>query len=127
MPVEGVRTSSPSSSTTTREDVLRTFATAITHAAWFSTGKGGQGVVVLGPEHAGFCIEAGLDAGRGARVPLPREPDRRRRARWPPACRSRTAAQHDMIPGEDGKLASIRSPDDILLVTAGGEGAGWSA
>jgi hypothetical protein len=34
---------------------------------------------------------------------------------------------HGMIPGEDGKLASLREPDDIFLVTAGGEGAGWSA
>lgn len=34
---------------------------------------------------------------------------------------------HDMTPGEDGKLPSVASPDDICLVTAGGEGAGWSA
>ena len=36
-------------------------------------------------------------------------------------------AQHDMSAGADGKLATLRSPDDVLLVTAGGEGAGWSA
>src|SRR4029077_15707515 len=32
-------------------------------------------------------------------------------------------AQHDM---SGDVLDTIRSPDDILLVTAGGEGAGWS-
>jgi hypothetical protein len=36
-------------------------------------------------------------------------------------------AQHDMRPDPDGKIASLRSPDDVLLLTAGGEGAGWSA
>ena len=32
------------------------------------------------------------------------------------------------MPAGDGrKIASLRAPDDVLLVTAGGEGAGWSA
>jgi hypothetical protein len=34
---------------------------------------------------------------------------------------------HNMAPEEDGLLPSVSSPDDILLVTAGGPGAGWSA
>ena len=34
---------------------------------------------------------------------------------------------HNMVPEEDGLLPSVSSPDDILLVTAGGPGAGWSA
>ena len=38
-----------------------------------------------------------------------------------------TGAQHDMTPGDDGKLPAVASADDIFLVTAGGEGAGWSA
>ena len=29
-----------------------------------------------------------------------------------------------MAPAADGTLPSLRSPDDVLLVTAGGEGAG---
>ena len=32
-----------------------------------------------------------------------------------------------MQPGEDGLLPTVASPDDIFIVTAGGEGAGWSA
>ncbi|MBA2555916.1 MAG: hypothetical protein H0V12_00980, partial [Chloroflexi bacterium] len=36
-------------------------------------------------------------------------------------------AQHDITPDASGQLATIAQPDDILLVTAGGAGAGWSA
>ena len=32
-----------------------------------------------------------------------------------------------MVPEEDGLLPSVSSADDILLVTAGGPGPGWSA
>ena len=38
-----------------------------------------------------------------------------------------TGAQHDMSTGPDGKIRGVASPQDIVLVTAGGEGAGWSA
>src|SRR4051794_25428556 len=40
-------------------DVLRSFAASIRQPAWFRTGKGGHGVLVLGPEHAGFCVAEG--------------------------------------------------------------------
>ena len=46
---------------------------------------------------------------------------------WPAGVHLEQGAQHDMTPAEDGTLPSMRSPDDVLLVTAGGEGAGWSA
>ena len=32
-----------------------------------------------------------------------------------------------MQPGPDGKLATIEEPSDLVLVTGGGHGAGWSA
>jgi hypothetical protein len=38
-----------------------------------------------------------------------------------------TGAQHDMTPGDDGKLPAVGGPEDVLIVTAGGGGAGWSA
>src|SRR4051794_33313257 len=107
-------------------DVLRSFATSIRHPAWFSTGKGGHGALVLGPEHAGFCIAEGWSQAQvrehvyeHARISA----DELQAA----GVRLEQNAQHDMAPGPDGKLASLRSPDDVLLVTAGGEGAGWSA
>ena len=45
-------------------DVLHSFATSIRHPAWFSTGKGGHGALVLGPEHAGFCVREGWSRRR---------------------------------------------------------------
>src|SRR4051812_25122302 len=45
-------------------DVLRSFAASIRHPAWFSTGKGGHGALVLGPEHAGFCVAEGWSRQR---------------------------------------------------------------
>lgn len=107
-------------------DVLRSFATSIRDPAWFCTGKGGHGVLVLGPEHAGFCIAEGWSQSRvreyvyeHARIAA----DELVAA----GTHLETGAQHDMSPDADGKLAALRSPDDVLLVTAGGEGAGWSA
>ena len=108
-------------------DVLRSFARSIAHPAWFCTGKGGHGVLVLGPEHAGFCVNQGWTQAQvreyvyeHARVSADElvaagvhlesgDPAR-------PGHRPRTA-----------RCRRLRSPDDVLLVTAGGEGAGWSA
>ena len=82
---------------------------------------------VLGPEHAGFCVCAGLDAAARARVRLRRAADRARRAASPPASQLEDNAQHDMTRATTASSPRIESPDDVLLVTAGGEGAGWSA
>ncbi len=106
--------------------LLRTFAAAMTNPATFCVGKGHQAVLVVGMEHRTSLAEAG----------------------WtPPAIREWLAEhtrvtpeqllaggillehtnQNDMTPGPDGKLATVRGPDDIFLVTAGSAGAGWSA
>ena len=111
--------------TSSAEEVLRSFARSITHPTWFSTGKGGHGVLVLGPEHAGFCVSQGWTQERVCEFVY-------RESRIAPAellaagVGIEDNAQHNMIPGEDGKLATLESPDEVLLVTAGGEGAGWS-
>lgn len=107
-------------------DILRSFAASIRHPAWFSTGKGGHGALVLGPEHARFCAGQGWTRAQvreyvfeHARIAA----DELQAA----GVRLEQGAQHDMRPAADGKLDTLRSPDDVLLVTAGGEGAGWSA
>jgi hypothetical protein len=112
--------------TDSAEDVLRSFAVSIRHPTWFSTGKGGHGALLLGPEHAGFCVAQGWSRARvreyvyeHARVPA----DELVAA----GVQLEANSQHDMTPGADGRLASLASPDDVVLVTAGGEGAGWSA
>lgn len=106
--------------------LIRTIASAIRVPASFPVGKGGQGVVVLGPEHSLALRQAGwtqqqvaeylVEASRihpddlvGNGVPL--EVD----------------SAHDMTPGPDGLLPSIVSADDLVLVSGGGGGPGWSA
>ncbi|MDE0652933.1 MAG: hypothetical protein OXI26_04735 [bacterium] len=108
------------------EGVLTTMAAAMRCPATYPVGKGHQAVVVLGPEHTAALIEAGWT---------------RRRVREFLADASRVTpaeieaagvflevgTQHDMTPGPDGRLPTVRSADDVFLVTAGGYGAGWSA
>ncbi len=107
------------------DEVLRSFAASIRHPAWFSTGKGGHGVLILGPEHAGFCVKAGMtqdevctrvyEAARIDAAQLQAD-----------GVGLETGSQHDMTPAADGKIDTLLDPDSVLLVTGGGEGAGWS-
>lgn len=108
------------------EDVARTFVSAIRVAASFPVGKGGQGIAVLCPEHSGALRDGGWSQAR-VREFLFRE------SRLPPdelvahGVPLEVGSQHDMTPGADGLLPSLASADDVLLVTAGGPGPGWSA
>ena len=106
--------------------VLKTFAAAMRNPATFIAGKRGQGLAVIGPEHMTALLESGIDRA-GAAAVLARE------SRIAPAELEaagvivETGAQHDMTPGPDGLLPTVAGPDDVLLVSAGGAGAGWSA
>lgn len=109
------------------DDLVETFAAALRSPWHFPVGKGGmQAIVVVGPEHEQAFTAAGWsqarlrealversrispEALRGAGVPLEQD------------------AHHDMTPGTDGRLTTVASSDDLLVVTAGGAGAGWSA
>lgn len=108
------------------EGILRTFAAAMKSPANFATGKGGQALVILGPEHAGICIQQGWTQ-KQAREFLYQESRVSPEELEAAGVLLEVGTAHDMTPGEDGKLPSVASPDDICLVTAGGEGAGWSA
>lgn len=106
--------------------ILDTMAAAMRSPATYAVGKGGQGVVVLGPEHAAALTEAGWSR-RSVQEYLT-EASRIS----PTEIRSAGViieedSQHDMTPGPDGKLPAVKSPDDLFVVTAGGHGAGWSA
>ena len=106
--------------------MLATFAAATTLAATFSVGKGGQGIVVMGPEHA--LAVRGVDAGRGALVARRRLAGAARSTSRRPAWSS--SAAHSSTRSRSTPTAGCRrshSVDDLLLVTAGGEGSGWSA
>jgi hypothetical protein len=108
------------------DSVLRTFAAAIRSPTSFIAGKGGQVVVLLGPEHALALIEGGVSR-REAQAFLVAH------SRIAPAeleaagIAIELGSQHDMVPESDGLLATVASPGDVFIVTAGGEGAGWSA
>jgi hypothetical protein len=108
------------------EDVLLAFVAQMKNASTFIVGKGGQCVVLLGHEHALAVRQAGWSQRRAREFLY-------EHSRVTPAelaaggIHVEHGAQHDMTPGLDGRLATFRSIDDIILVTAGGPGAGWSA
>jgi hypothetical protein len=111
--------------TSSAESVLRTVAAAIKSPAWFSTGKHGQGALVLGPEHAGFCIREGWTQA-DVREFLYRESRISPEELLANGVQLEQGSAHDMTPGDDGKLATLASPDHLILVTGGCEGAGWT-
>jgi hypothetical protein len=109
------------------EGVLQTFATAMRTPSTFIVGRGGQVVLVLGYEHRTALLRDGWT--RRAVQDYLVEESRILATELPAAGLplENPGTQHPMVPGEDGRLASVTGPDDILLVTAGGAGAGWSA
>jgi len=108
------------------EGILSTFVAAMRNPATFCVGKGGQCLVVLGPEHASAVIEGGWTRER-VRHFLARESRVTLAELQAAGVLIETGAQHDMTPGEDGRLPTVPGPDDVFVVTAGGAGAGWSA
>jgi hypothetical protein len=108
------------------QGILRTFAAAMRNPATFTVGKGGQVIIVSGPEHTSALLEEGWSQDAVLQFLV-------RESRVAPAELEAAGViierngQHDMTPGADGKLPSVESAADIFLVTAGGAGAGWSA
>lgn len=108
------------------EGILHTFAAAMSNPATFSTGKKGQGIVVLGWEHRKVLIDGGWTRERvqtylaaHTRVTPTQLEDA--------GVLLEQGTSHHMAPESDGKLPTFRSPQDIFVTTAGGAGAGWSA
>jgi|TARA_B110000037_G_C17061596_1_gene482109 hypothetical protein len=110
----------------TPEGVLLSIAAAMKNPSTFIVGKGGQGVVLLGHEHALAIHQAGWSKQQAREFLV--EHSRVTPAELEAAgVRLESRTQHDMTPAADGKLSTVQSIDDIILVTAGGPGAGWSA
>lgn len=107
-------------------ELLRTMVSTIQVPGSFPVGKGGQGVVVLGPEHAMALRQAGWSQAQVSEFLI-------RESRLRPvdltACgvHIEVDSAHDMTPGPDGLLPSLVEADGVVLVTAGGAGPGWSA
>jgi len=106
--------------------LLRTFAAAMRNPTTFCVGKGGQAIVVLGPEHAAAVAEAGITRDEMGQYLVTASRVRPEEFEEAGVLLER-GSQHDMTPGPDGRLPAVREPDDIVIVTAGGGGAGWSA
>ena len=108
------------------EDVLLAFAGAMKQPSQFITGKRGQCIVVLGHEHEQSLRTAGWTQQRCREFLV-------ESSRISPAelaaggVHVESGAQHDMSVDASGKIATFAEPQDIVLVTAGGAGAGWSA
>lgn len=110
----------------TPEGILATFAAAMTNPATYGVGKGHQVMLILGYEHRTILIEGGWtrQAIREHLVEASRvTPEYLESA----GIVMEHTTQNDMTPDADGKLATVRGPDDIFLVTAGSPGAGWSS
>lgn len=109
------------------ERLLLTFAAAMRAPNTFMTGKRGQGVVVLGHEHREAIVAAGwrrADVQQYLHEHSKISPDEL--VAWGVDLQTGTGA-NDMVAGDDGMLESVASPDDVIVVTAGGAGSGWSA
>ena len=110
----------------TPEGILATYAAAMTNPATYGVGKGHQVLLILGYVHRMILAEGGWtrQAIREHLTEATRvTPDYLEAA----GIVMEHTTQNDMTPDADGKLATIRSPDDIFLITAGSPGAGWSA
>lgn len=108
------------------DGLMRTMASAIRVPASFPVGKGGQGVLVIGPEHSLALRSAGLGQAEVAEFVVAASrihPDDLVANGVP----LEVDSAHDMTPGPDGLLPSIVSAEDLVLVTGGGGGPGWSA
>ena len=108
------------------EDVLNTFVSAIKIPATFMVGKGGQGIVLMGPEHANAVREAGWTQPQ-VREYLTEHSRVRPSDLIDNGVPLEVDSCHDMTAGADGRLPSFASADDVFIVTAGGYGPGWSA
>lgn len=108
------------------DGILATLASAMASPTTFITGKGGQALFVLGPEHAAVLAGAGL-------TPLQVQEHLALAGRVAPQAlldagiRIPVGSAHDMTADSDGLLPVVKAAQDVQLVTAGGAGAGWSA
>ena len=106
--------------------VLRTFAAAMRAPSTYSVGKGHQVLLVFGPEHTQAVVDAGISKDE-ARDFLVTESRVTQEWLTDAGVIVEEGYQHDMSPAADGKLPVVPEAEDLIITTAGGAGAGWSA
>ena len=106
--------------------VLKTFAAAMRTPSTYSVGKGHQVLLVFGPEHTQAVVDAGISKQEAKEFLVA---ESRVTPQWltDAGVVIEEGYQHDMTPGADGKLPVVPDTEDLLIVTAGGAGAGWSS
>ncbi len=108
------------------EGILLTFAAAMTNPATFGVAKQHQVLLVVGYEHRRILAEAGWTK-KAVREFLAEHSRVAPEHLAAGGVLLEFTAQNDMTPDPDGRLGTVRGPDDVFLVTAGSAGAGWSA
>jgi hypothetical protein len=108
------------------EGVLRSIASAMRPPAGYAVGKVAEGrasqvIVVIGPEHESIVREAGWSKA-DVKDFLVRE------SRIAPSeiAAAGVVVEAPEIPAMDGTLPVVTIPEDLVLITGGGAGAGWS-
>lgn len=111
------------------ENVLRMIATAMRDPTHCAAGRESTYIVAIGPEHAQILLDAGLTQEEICRTLTVRSrisPEELSRAGVPLNQNRGILDDHHNVPlGEDGRFPST-TEDRVILVTAGGTGAGWS-
>lgn len=103
------------------DGVLSAVAACMRNPSQHGTGKGTYYLIVLGPEHASLLAEANWSQ-RYCRGLL----SERSRVTLDDLIEAGVRVSGDPVAGRDEKLPTAHA-SDILIVTAGGPGAGWSA
>jgi hypothetical protein len=106
------------------DELLHTLASAMKDPSKNTTGRGSAYMIVLGPEHADVLAFADLTpadvSGRLSELSKVTKDDLRKAG-----IDVSRARGHFSIPNPDGYMLTAR-PEHVLVVTAGGHGAGWS-
>ncbi len=109
----------------TPEGFLRTLAATMKDPSQNATGCGSSYAIVLGPEHAQLLSEAGLMPAQ-IRASLSDFSTTSKAELSAAGIEYELSTNHYSEPDENGRILTAH-PRQILIVTAGGYGAGWSA
>jgi hypothetical protein len=108
------------------ESLLRTFAAAIATPFTFPVAKHMHGILVIGPDHASHFIAQGWSK-RQIREELCERTEVGLDELEAAGIQVEAGSQHEVPRTKSGKLATFSDPDDLLIVTAGESGLGFSA
>lgn len=111
------------------EQILTVVASLMRPVATTVVGRGGEWLVVLGPEHAAAISAAGWDVAdmqAFLQEASSRPAEEFERLGVLPAG-AVERGDHDLVLDGQGRALSVARPGDVLVCTAGGPGPGWSA